>query len=133
MAAFTPNMIVPAAKSAEFSLEGGQERTAKLILLEGITKQIALFKKPTENGRRWFTIGKSEVCLTLRVNNKPIKIVGDETKVVVPLEHFEPAMEHFVKQIESGAMDAALKEADKGIATRREKLRNTREAKKKTA
>jgi len=133
MVAFNPSMIVPVAKSAEFASDNGQERNAKSILLDGITKQIALFKNPSENGRRWFTIGKTETKITLRVNNQPIKIVGDETSVVVPSEHFEAAMNHYAKEIKDGKMDAALVEADKGIATRREKLRNTREEKKKAA
>jgi hypothetical protein len=131
MAAFNPSMIVPAAKSAEFAGAGENERNAKSILLDGITKQIALFKSPNENGRRWFTVGKTETKLTLRVNNQPIKIVGDETSMVVPSEHFEAAMNHYAKEIKDGKLDAALEIADKGIATRREKLRATREEKKK--
>lgn len=131
MATFNPAMIVPAAKSAEFAGAGDNERNAKAILLDGITKQIALFKNPNESGRRWFTIGKSETKITLRVNNQPIKLVGDETSVVVPSEHFEAAMNHYAAEIKGGKMDAALVEADKGIATRREKLRATREERKK--
>lgn len=130
MANFNPSMIVPAARSTEFAGAGEQGRTAKAILIDGINKQIELFKNPKEAGRRWFQMGQSEVCLTLRVNNKPLPIVGNETKVVVPLAHFEDAMKHLKGLVEKGDLNAALAEADKGIATRRTKLRETRAAKK---
>ncbi|MCW2412920.1 MULTISPECIES: hypothetical protein [unclassified Sphingobium] len=128
MTKFNPSMIVPVSKSVEFSGEE-QGRTAKHILLEGIDNQIALYKEPTKNGRRWFTIGKEEVSLTLRVNNKALPLLGTETKVAVPLAHFEDAMLHFKAQVEAGEMDAALATADEGIATRRSKMRETRKAK----
>lgn len=130
MATFNPAMIVSAAKSAEFAGEGEQGRNAKAILLDGIAKQIELFKNPLQDGRRWFSVGKTEVAITLRVNNKPLPIMGTETKVVVPLAHFEEAMLHFKQQVEKGQMDDALKDADEGISTRREKLRATRAEKK---
>lgn len=130
MANFNPNMIVPAAKSSEFAKAGEQGRTAKAILIDGINKQIELWKKPNEAGRRWFQVGQKEVCLTLRVNNKPLPIVGNETKVVVPMDHFEAAMAHLKGLVEKGDMDAVLAEADKGITARREKLRETRASNK---
>ncbi|WP_066864492.1 hypothetical protein [Sphingobium sp. TCM1] len=129
MTAFNPSMIKPASKSAEFAT-AEQGRTAKSILIDGIAKQIKLFSNPKEDGRRWFVLGQKEVALTLRVNNKPIKLIGDETKVVVPVEQFEAAMNHFRAEVEKGNFNAQLEEADKGIATRREKLRSTRAAKK---
>lgn len=130
MANFNPSMIVPVSKSAEFAAEDNG-RTAKHILLEGIDNQIALYKEPTKNGRRWFTIGKQEVSLTLRVNNKAFPLLGEETKVAVPIAHFEDAMLHFKSEVEKGAFDKALVTADEGIATRKEKLRATRAAKDK--
>lgn len=130
MTAFNPSMIKPASKSVEFAASTEQGRNAKSILIDGIAKQIKLFANPKEDGRRWFVMGQKEVALTLRVNNKPIKLIGDETKVVVPVQQFEAAMNHFKSEVEKGNFNAQLEEADKGIATRREKLRNTRVAKK---
>jgi hypothetical protein len=127
---FNPAMIVPASKSKEFNASPDEKRSAKTILLDGIKRQIELSKDVKAEGKRWFTVGKTETALTLRVNNKPLKINGEETKVVVPTEHFEAAMEHFAKQVETGAFDDVLVEADKGITARREKLKKTRAANK---
>ena len=64
MAAFNPNMIVSAAKSAEFAGEANQDRTAKAILLDGIKRQLDFYANPTKEGRRWFVRGQKEVCIT---------------------------------------------------------------------
>ena len=130
MTTFSPSMIKPASKSTEFAATVETERSAKTILLEGIAKQIKLFDNPKEDGRRWFTMGQKEVCVTLRVNNKPIKLVGDETKVVVPVDQFGAAMEHFKAEVEKGSFKTQLEEADAGMNARREKLRKTRSEKK---
>lgn len=128
MAAFNPAMIVPASKSKEFNAAPDAKRTARIILLDGITRQIELHKNVNADGKRWFVVGKEEVALTLRVNNKPIKIVGEETKVVVPADQFSAAMEHFSKEVEKGSFNAQLAEADKAIDARRTKLKATRAA-----
>jgi len=130
MANFNPAMIVSAAKSAEFAGEANQDRTAKAILLDGIKRQLDFYANPTKEGRRWFVRGQKEVCLTLRIGNKPLKLNGEETKVVVPAEHFDAAMNHYKSEVEKGKFDAQLAEADKGMEERRDKLRATRSAKK---
>ena len=129
MTNFDPKLIVPASKSAEFS-GTDTARTAKHILLDGISNQIALFKDPKKEGRRWFQVGKTEVAISLRVNNKPLAILGTETKVAVPIDQFEAAMGYYKEEIEKGTLDAKLAEADKGIATRREKMKQTRATRK---
>ncbi len=130
MAAFNPSMIVPASKSNEFAQSAQSERSAKTILLEGIERQVKLYKDPKADGRRWFTVGEKEIAISLRVNNKPLPIVGTETKVAVPVAHFEDAMKHFASEVKAGKFDAALADADKAIASRREKLRKTRASRK---
>lgn len=128
--AFSPNMIVPASKSTEFSQASSQERTAKTALLEGIERQVQLYKDPTSSGRRWFAVGQKEIAISLRVSNQQLKIVGDETKVAVPIAHFEDAMKHFAKEVRDGKFDTQLVEADKAMVARREKIRKTRAANK---
>lgn len=130
MAAFNPSMIVPASKSNEFAQSAQLERSAKSILLEGIERQLKLYKDPKADGRRWFTVGEKEIAISLRVNNKPLPIVGTETKVAVPVAHFEDAMKHFASEVKAGKFDAVLADADKAIASRREKLRKTRASRK---
>ncbi|GFE72395.1 hypothetical protein [Novosphingobium sp. TCA1] len=127
---FNPSMIVPASKSKEFNATPDEKRTAKTILIDGIKRQIELSKDVKAEGKRWFVVGKEETAISLRVNNKPIKIVGEETKVTVPNEHFEAAMTHYKAEIEKGAFDAQLADADKAITARRTKLKATRAANK---
>jgi hypothetical protein len=130
MAAFNPNMIVSAAKSAEFAGEANQDRTAKAILLDGIKRQLDFYANPTKEGRRWFVRGQKEVCITLRIGNKPLKLNGEETKVVVPAEHFEAAMKHYAAEVEKGAFNAQLALAETAMDERKDKLRKTRAEKK---
>lgn len=130
MSAFNANMIVPASKSVEFGAEVDNTRSAKAILLQGIKKQIDLFKNPASEGRRWFTLGQKEVAITLRVQNKPLKLAGEETKVVVPVDHFQAAMEHFTKEVTADKFKEQLVEADKAMTARKEKMRATRSANK---
>lgn len=130
MANFNPAMILPASKSTEFAEGANQERTAKAILLDGIKRQLDFYANPSKEGRRWFTLGQKEVALTLRIGNKPLKLNGEETKVVVPTEHFSAAMKHFASEVEKGSFDAQLKDAEKAMGERKEKLRKTRASKK---
>ena len=126
---FSPAMIVSLAKSAEFA-SAAPERTPRTLLLEGIDKQIELFKKPSADGRRWFTMGQKEVAISLRVANKPLKLIGDDVKVVVPLEHFEAAMQHFKAEAEQGVFDPQLDGLGQMMDARRTKLREVRASKK---
>jgi len=130
MATFSPNMIVPASKSTEFAAGGSQERSAKTILLEGIKRQLDFYANPTKEGRRWFVRGQKEVCLTLRLGNKPLKLNGEETKVVVPADHFEAAMKFYADEVEKGKFDGQLKAAEVAMGERKDKLRKTRAEKK---
>lgn len=126
MSKFSPNMILPASKSAEFSQSQPGKRSAKTILLDGIERQIKLFADPQMDGRRWYTAGKTEIAISLRIGNRPLKLVGDEVKVAVPIDHFEDAMNHFSSEIKAGRFDTQLAEADIAMDARREKLSKTR-------
>lgn len=130
MTTFNPSMIVAASKSTEFAGERESKRSAKNILLDGIKKQVELFANPATEGRRWFTLGTKEVALTLRVQNKPLKLLGDETKVVVPVDQFKAAMEHFAKEVNADKFKAQLEEADKAMKARKAKMASTRAANK---
>lgn len=125
-AAFDPAQIVPASKSKEFSAAGNAQRSSKAILLAGITKQIKMFNDPSVEGRAWFKAGKSEVALTLRIASRQLKLAGEETRVVVPLDAFEAAMNYYKEQVEAGAFDDQLTEIDSKRSARLDKLRETR-------
>ena len=130
MAAFNPNALKPASQIEEFANAGNAPRTAKGVVLDGITKQLALFKDPKADGRRWFTSGKTHTAFTIRVANKPLKLKGEETKLAVETKDFEAALDYFAKEIEKGTFDGQLNAATEAMNARKEKMRATRASKK---
>ncbi len=117
-----------ASKSAEFNSE--VVKTPKTLLAVAIDKQIQLYKKPSEEGRRWFTIGDKEVALKLKFANKAIPLVGNEETVVVPRDQVEAAYLYLKEQALAGKYDAPLAELAKSREDRTSKMRATRAAKK---
>jgi hypothetical protein len=130
MSKFNPALIKPASQSTEFAVEPDAKRTAKVILLEGIDKQKALFADPKLDGRRWFTVGKVEVAISLKVANRPLKLIGDEVRVAVPLANFDDAMAFYKAEVEAGKFDEQLTTLDGLREARTNKLRATRAEKK---
>lgn len=130
MATFNPTALKPASQVAEFADKAGAARTAKMVVLDGIKKQIELFRDPKAEGRRWFTSGATMTAFTLRVGNKPLKLQGEETKLAVETKDFEAALGYFTKEIEAGKLDAQLDIATKAMDDRKGKMRATRAAKK---
>ena len=129
MAAFNPNAIKPASKSTEFG-STGNARSARDVLLSGIDSQLKLFKDPKAEGRRWFTVGKSETLLTLRYSNRALVLKDGEAKVVVPNDQVEGAFAHFKAEVEKGTFADQLTTLEKANEGRRDKMRQTRAAKK---
>jgi len=133
MAAFNPSVLKPASKSVEFNKDVANARSAKDVLTQGIDKQIELFKNPKAEGRRWFTIGKSETLLTLRYSNRALVLKDGEKSVVVPNDQFEAAMAYFKEQVGKDAYADQLAELEKANESRKTKMRATRSAKKAEA
>lgn len=130
MAAFNPTALKPASQVAEFADKGTAQRTAKQVVLDGIKRQIELFRDPKAEGRRWFTSGATMTAFTLRVSNKPLKLQGEETKLAVETKDFEAALGYFAKEIEAGKLDAQLDVATKAMDERKGKMRATRASRK---
>jgi hypothetical protein len=129
MATFNPAAIKPASKSTEFG-QSGNTRAAKDVLLAGIDAQLALYKDVSAEGRRWFTVGKSETLVTLRYGNKALVLKDGEKSVTVPNDQFEGAMAYFKDQVTKDVYKDQLAELEKGRADRTNKMRETRAAKK---
>lgn len=129
MPAFNASLIKPASKSAEFN-KTNNTRAAKDVLLAAIDGQLALYKDPKAEGRRWFTVGKSETLLTLRYGNKALVLKDGETSVTVPNDQFEGAMAYFKDQVGKDAYKDQLAELEKGRAARTDKMRQTRQQRK---
>lgn len=130
MAQFNPSSLKPASQVAEFAEKNNSARTAKQVVLDGIKRQIELFRNPTADGKRWFTSGATHTAFTLRISNRPLRLQGEETKLAVKTEDFEAAMNHFAKEIEAGKLDEQLDQATKALDDRKSKMRATRQAKK---
>ncbi|MEC3910084.1 hypothetical protein U5A82_06220 [Sphingobium sp. CR2-8] len=130
MANFNPTSLKPASQIAEFADKAAGARTAKAVVLDGIKRQVALFKDPKVEGRRWFTSGATHTAFTIRVANKPLKLSGAETKLAVETKDFEAAMDYFAKEISTGKLDAQLDEATAAMDARKAKMKTTRAAKK---
>lgn len=130
MASFNPSAIVPASKSAEFGAGATKQRDPKAVLTASIDHQLALFKDPKADGKRWFTAGKSEIAFTIRYANKALVLVDNEQKVVVPTGQFEAALTYYKAEAAKGTFDAQLGELAKSVEARGEKMRATRVANK---
>lgn len=129
MTAFNPNNIKPASKSTEFNKQGNT-RSAKDVLLSGIDQQLKLFKDVKAEGRRWFTVGKTETLLTLRYSNRALVLKDGEKSVTVPIDQFESAMAYFKDQVGKDAYKDQLATMETANEDRKTKMRSTRANKK---
>jgi hypothetical protein len=129
MAAFNPAAIKPASKSTEFN-KANNTRAAKDVLLAGIDGQLALYKDPKAEGRRWFTVGKTETLLTLRYGNKALVLKDGETSVTFLNDQFEGAMAYYKDLVSRDAFKDQLAELEQSRSARTDKMRETRAAKK---
>lgn len=128
--AFNPSAIRPASKSTEFSASATNKRDPKSVLMASIDSQLAMFKEPKMDGKRWFTAGKAEIAFTLRYSNRALTLVDNESKVVVPTNQFEAAMLYYKEQAGKGQFDAQLATLADAVGARGEKMKATRAAKK---
>lgn len=130
MTAFNVANLKPASKSTEFASGNSAARSAKAVLLAGIDNQLALYKDAKKEGRRWFTVGKTEIAFSLRYQNKALKLFGEEKVVTCPVDQFEGAMAHFRKEVEKGAYKDQLTVMEAAGSNRLEKMRKARVEKK---
>lgn len=129
MATFNAALIKPASKSSEFNKQSNT-RSAKDVLLAAIDQQIKLFKDVKADGRRWFTVGKSETLLTLRYGNRALVLKDGEKYVTIPNDQFEPAMAWFKEQVAKDAYKDQLSELEVSRTARTDKMRATRAERK---
>lgn len=129
MATFNPNIIKAASKSVEFG-EQRNVRSAKDVVLQGISRQLELFKDAKAEGKRWFVIGKSETLLTIRYSNKALVLKDGEKQVAIPNGQLEAALEYFKGEVAADKYADQLAVMEKANEGRRDKMRATRAAKK---
>jgi len=105
-------------------------KTAIQVLSAAIDKQIELFNKPKEEGRRWFDVKGENVGFAIRYANRPLKLVDDESQVVVPKAQFVEVLTAIKADVEKGAFKAQLDELEAGVKKRTISMAATRAAKK---
>lgn len=125
--------VKPAHTFAEFQKGSARvPKSAQEVVSSAIDKQIELFKSPKAEGRRWFEVKGDNVAFTVRYANKPLKLVGEETNVVVPKGQFVDVMQSIKADVEKGEFKAQLDDIEAGVRKRTESMRKTRAKNKKS-
>lgn len=132
MAAFDWKKNVKPASAVEGFGKGAERvpKTAIEVVAAAINKQIELFNKPKEEGRRWFEIKGENVGFTIRYANSALKLIGEETNVVVPKAQFVEVMNAIKADVEKGAFKAQLDEREAAVKRRSAAMVANRAAKK---
>lgn len=104
-------------------------KTAAEVVMAAIDKQVMLFQKPREEGRRWFDVKGDNVGFTIRYANSPLKLVGEETHVVVPKAQFVEVMNAIKADVEKGKFKAQLDAGEAAVRQRSATMSQTRKAK----
>lgn len=123
--------VKPASQVAEFSGSAGRvPKTAAEVVGAAIDKQIELFNKPKEEGRRWFEIKRDNVAFSIRYANSPLKLVGEEKVVVVPKAQFVAVMQAIKADVEKGEFKDQLEAGEAKVRQRSATMATTRKANK---
>jgi hypothetical protein len=93
-------------------------KTAAEVVAAAIDKQIELFNKPKEEGRRWFEVKGDNVGFSIRYANSPLKLIGDESQVVVPKAQFVEVLNAIKADVLKGAFKAQLDSGEAKVRSR---------------
>jgi hypothetical protein len=105
-------------------------KSANEVLQASIDKQLILVADPKKEGKRWFTIKGESAKLTIRYANKPLKLLGDETAIVVPVKSLKQVFEGIKADVIKGDFNAQLEAAEKVVKARTTKMAATRRSNK---
>ncbi len=138
MARFDPKMLVPAAQIEGFNKQGAA-RTVQQVALDNIARMKEQFAAgDAAEGKINFKLSGDRVAFTIRVSNTAL--VLERTKVqdtdvdvkemTVPKANFPDALDYYADRIKAGEYDAQLTGLAEKKATRTDKMRTTRAARK---
>jgi hypothetical protein len=123
MAANWTTLVKPASQVAEFAKSGPRApKTAAEVVAAAIDKQMELFKNPKAEGRRWFEQKGDNVGFTIRYANSPLKLIGDETHVVVPKGRFVEVLTEIKADVIAGAFKDQLGASEAKVRQRTAKM-----------
>lgn len=138
MARFNPALLVPAAQIEGFSKQGAA-RTVQQVALDNIARMKEQFAAgDAAEGKVNFKLAADRVAFTIRISNTAL--VLERTKVqdtdvdvkemTVPKANFTDALDYYADRIKAGEYDAQLEALSVKKATRTDKMRSTRAARK---
>lgn len=138
MARFNPSLLVPASQVAEFN-KAGAARTVQQVALDNIARMKEQFAAgDAAEGKVNFKLSGDRVAFTIRISNTAL--VLERTKVQdtdvdvkemsVPKANFTDALDYYADRIKAGEYDAQLEALSAKKATRTDKMRSTRAARK---
>lgn len=138
MPKFNPTLLVPASQIAEFSKQSAG-RTVQQVVLDNIARMKEQFAAgDAAEGKVNFKLSGDRVAFTIRVSNTAL--VLERTKVqdtdvdvkemTVPKANFADALDYYADRIKAGEYDAQLTGLAERKATRTDKMRTTRAARK---
>ena len=138
MARFNPSLLVPASQVAEFN-KAGAARTVQQVALDNIARMKEQFAAgDAAEGKVNFKLAGDRVAFTIRISNTALvlertKVQDTEVDVkemTVPKTNFTDALDYYADRIKAGEYDAQLEALSVKKATRTDKMRSTRAAKK---
>lgn len=138
MSKFNPSMLVPAAQVEGFNKASGQ-RTLRQVALDNIDKMREQFAAGDDaEGKLNFRVVEDKIAFTIRVNNSALileRVKVQDTDVDVkemaaPKAAFTDALTYYADRIKAGEYDAQLATLEEKRASRTDKMRSTRAAKK---
>lgn len=127
-------MVKPAHQVEGFAKSNAAKaRTPRAVVAQTIDKQIELFNKPRQEGRRMFRIEGGNVAFTVRYANSPLKLLGEDKEVAVPKDKFVEVLNAIKADVEKGAFNSQLDEMEKQVKARSLKMGETRRKGKEAA
>lgn len=108
----------------------GAARTASAVVAATIDKQIELFNKPKQEGRRMFRTEGDNVAFMIRYANSPLKLVGEDKELAVPTAQFVDVLKAIKADIEKGAFKDQLEKIEAQVKSRSARMGETRKGKK---
>ncbi|PNU04592.1 hypothetical protein [Novosphingobium guangzhouense] len=94
------------------------QKTAAEVVAAAIDKQIELFKAPRSEGRRWFEVKGDQVGFVIRYANSPLKLVGTESKLVVPKDQFVEVLTAIKADVVKGSFKDQLEAGEAKVRQR---------------
>lgn len=118
----------PVSDFAEFKSGSAAKKTPKQVIAANLDKQVALIGQPEGTGRRWFKIKGDNAAFTVRHGGKAIKLLDDQTELVVPTKQLAGVYGAIKADLLAGQFDASIAEIDKEVQSMIQKRATTRGA-----